>query len=108
MHSVLALNTKQGKILPANSYNQGSTRIGEEMAAGYTPYRAQRTFLKKGLNGLRLHAGVGCLRVVAAWERFPSKQSRRYQSRKKRPGASRCLGDSTGLPEGMPSRSELK
>jgi hypothetical protein len=42
---------KTAKILPANSYNQGSTRIGEEMAAGYTPYRAQRTCLKKGVNG---------------------------------------------------------
>lgn len=41
------------------------------MAAGYTPYGAQRTFLKKGVNGLRLPTAVGCLRVVAGWERFP-------------------------------------
>lgn len=44
------------------------------MAADYTPCQAQRTFLKKGVNGLRLHAAVGCLRVVAAYKRFPRQR----------------------------------
>lgn len=46
------------------------------MAAGYTPCRAQKNGLQKnGVHGLRLQAAVGCLRVVAAWERFPAKSA---------------------------------
>lgn len=80
---------KAAEILPTNSYNQGGPRIGERGNGCWL--HSQRTFLKKGVNGLRLHTAVGCLRLVAACERSPSKESRRYQSRKKRPGASRCL-----------------
>lgn len=56
-------------------------RMGREMAAGYTPCRAQKILQKKGVHGLRFQAAVGGLRVVAAWERFPSKERRYHQSR---------------------------
>lgn len=74
------------------------------MAADFTPHQAQRTFLKKGVNGLRLHAAVGCLRVVAACKRFPRQRELKVSKQEEKARYLFGLEGNKDLPEGMPKQ----